>query len=126
MNIQISQGSVATDFGRGGIIYSILFCSLCSNTKANELLKFSTFHIFSADCYRNSIRLSVRPPVSPSDTRVRGRRRNDLRNENRVCIYDKVIIGVSGGQNSWSWVQQFTLDEGVKIEYTPVESRNFN
>jgi len=39
LNIQISQGSAATDMRLGGTFYSIFFRSLSVNVKVKELLK---------------------------------------------------------------------------------------
>jgi len=39
LNISISQGSVATEYRRGGRFYFIVFRSLSLNPKVKELLK---------------------------------------------------------------------------------------
>ena len=60
-------------------------------------------------CHRNSVNLSAR--LSHTRTRSKPFKR-------RICgflLYGIWIIQVSCGQNSWSWVQRFTLNEGIKM-----------
>jgi len=39
--------------------------------------------------------------------------------------YDTVIIQIVYDQSSWLWDEGLTLNDGVRLGYRPVESRNF-
>ena len=65
------------------------------------------------------------PSVCLPVRHTRGPRQNDSRFERTVFSYGTLITAVYCGQNSRSWVQLFTQNDGVKTGFPPVESKHF-